>query len=247
MGGHARSQTRLADRRTLRPLPERVARIIFILDGTWGEATCQLDHDNPFQLLVAAMLSAQSPNRRGSGGDRQINRITPTLFARYPDARALAKADSAELQDLIRPTGFYRLKAANLRAMARALDERHGGEVPRTMGALGKLPGVTRKTANMVLGNYFGLAVGFIVDSHVRRVSRRLGLTDAHDARDVERDLMAAVPRDRWIDVANELIWHGERVCHAREPQCGACRLHGECPSYRSPYDPYAAYGLKAP
>lgn len=186
------------------------------------------------------MLNAQSPDRRVAGRvERQVNRVTPELFARYPDAPTLAASAAEDLERIIRPTGFHRLKAANLRAMAQALCDRHDGQVPRTLGALCKLPGVTRKSANIVLGNYFGLSAGIVVDSHVRRVSQRLGLTDAHDARDVERDLAAVLPRARWIDLGNELIWHGERVCHAREPGCGECALAAECPSVREPADPY--------
>lgn len=252
MGGNARSQTPLAHRQKRRPLRRptdaQIDRIISILDRAWGQATCELDHDGPFQLLVAAILSAQSPDRRKSGRvERVVNQVTPALFDRYPDARALAAADPGELERIIRPTGFYRLKASKLLSLAQALADRHGGEVPHTMGALGKLPGVTRKTANLVLGNFFGLTVGIAVDSHVRRVSRRLGLTRAHDARAVERDLMAVLPRVRWIDIANEITWHGERVCHPREPSCDACPLATECPSFTPAPDPYALYGLTPP
>jgi endonuclease-3 len=192
----------------------------------WGEATCELDHEDAFQLLVATMLSAQTT-------DRRVNQVTPALFARYPDVHALAGARPQDLELVIRPTGFYRMKARHLIAMARAVVERHGGEIPGTMGELVKLPGVARKTANVVLGTWFCVAAGVVVDTHVSRVSRRLGLTGHTDARDIERDLMALVPRERWIDVSHELIWHGRRICHARVPACEECALARLCPSAR--------------
>src|SRR5690606_17920583 len=148
------------------------------------------------------ILAAQST-------DRQINLITPALFARYPDAAALAQADPAELEAIIHSSGFFRAKARNLIAMARRLCEAYGGEVPRTMAELVTLPGVARKTANVVLGTWFGIAEGIVVDTHVRRLAGRLGLSAATDPVEVERDLMAVIPRDRWIDVAHQLIWHG--------------------------------------
>lgn len=240
MGGKARSQTARASRRSTRPDGARVARIVEVLGQTWGQATCELVHRNAFELLVATILRSQSPARRvGDRIDRLVNQVTPALFARYPDAHALAEAEPRDLEPLIQPTGFYRLKARQLREVAEALVARHHGEVPRTLGKLLRLPGITRKTANAVLGNFFGISVGVVVDSHVRRVSQRLGLTAHHDAEAVERDLMAVLPRERWIDIANELIWHGQRVCHAREPACTSCALASDCPSERPPDDPY--------
>jgi endonuclease III len=192
----------------------------------WGQATCELDHEDAFQLLVATTLSAQTT-------DRMVNQVTPALFARYPDVHALAAARPRDLELIIHATGFYRMKARHLIAMASAVVERHGGEIPGTMGELLKLPGVARKTANVVLGTWFCVASGVVVDTHVSRVSRRLGLTEHTDPREIERDLMALVPRERWIDVSHELIWHGRRLCHARTPACDQCALARLCPSAR--------------
>lgn len=230
MGGHARSQSLGKRRLGARPGPgpETTTTMFRILHDTWGEAACELHHSSAFQLLVAAILNTQSPRRRIV---REVNRVTPHLFARYPTPRALARAGTEALEAIIRPTGFYRFKAKQLRAAARALIDEHDGEVPQTMGALARLPGVSRKVANVVLSNYFGVSVGMVVDIHVRRVSRRLGLTDASDAAGVERDLLALLPKERRIDVANEFIWHGRRVCHARNPTCDACPLASVCPS----------------
>lgn len=227
MGGKARSVA-AGERRGPRPSPQRVAQIVTRLQEMWGQATCELEHENAFQLLVATMLSAQTT-------DRRVNQVTPALFARYPDARALSGADPGELERLIRPTGFYRMKAKRLIEMARLLEQRHGGEVPRTMSELTRLPGVARKTANVVLGVAFGLSTGVVVDTHVRRVSRRLGLTDHTDPVDIERDLMELIPRWRWIDVGHELIWHGRRLCHARRPACDRCALAPLCPGAELP------------
>ena len=248
MGGKVRSQSSSA-RRTApvrparRPSPpdrQRVARIVALLDESWGQATTGFDHDNAFQLRVAAMLGEHSADRRvGDRIARRVNQVTPALFARYRDANALARARTATLERIIRPTGFFRLKARNLRAMADALVSRHDGRVPRTMGELARLPGVTRETASAVLGNYFGIATGMVVDSHVRRVSQRLGFTEHSAAADVERALKALLPRARWIDLANELNWHGRHVCHAREPRCQECPLATECPSEVPAPDPY--------
>lgn len=224
MGGKARSQSAKKPTGHERPSAERVAKILELLQEMWGEATCELDHENAFELLVATVLSAQTT-------DRRVNQVTPALFERYPDAAALAQARVADIEELIRPTGFYRMKAKHIIAMARVLVDRHGGEVPRTMGALVKLPGVKRKTANVVLGTAFGISSGVVVDTHVQRVSRRLGLTDKTSATDIERDLMELIPKERWIDVAQELIWHGRRICHARTPACERCALPGVCPS----------------
>jgi endonuclease-3 len=213
MGGKARSQT---DR-------TRVARLLEVLQNHWGHATCELDHDNPYQLLVATILSAQST-------DKRVNMVTPALFERYPDARALAAADPAELEEMIRSTGFYRNKAKHLLGMARRVVERHDGEIPANMDDLVALPGVARKTANVVLGTAFGIDAGVVVDTHVKRVAGRLGLTGETDPVKIERDLMDQVPRDRWTDVAHQLIWHGRRICHARSPDCDHCPLAPLCP-----------------
>lgn len=226
MGGKARSQSSRtpASGTATAPDPDRVASILTLLRETWGEAVCELDHENAYQLLVATILSAQST-------DKRINQVTPALFARYPDAHALAGADPAELEDLIRSTGFFRMKARHLLAMAKAVVAKHGGEIPHTMRELVALPGVARKTANVVQGNAFGVAHGIVVDTHVQRVVRRLGLTEETQPEKIERDLMQLVPKDRWIDFGNQVIWHGRRICHARKPACDRCPLAPVCPS----------------
>ncbi len=201
----------------------RVARILEVLQNTWGHATCELDHDNPYQLLVATILSAQST-------DKRVNMVTPALFARYPDATALAGADPGDLEEAIRSTGFFRNKAKHLLGMARRVVEAYGGEIPPRMDDLITLPGVARKTANVVLGTAFGINAGVVVDTHVKRVSARLGMTDETDPQKIERDLMAAVPRETWTDVGHQLIWHGRRICHARAPDCEHCPLAPLCP-----------------
>ena len=211
-------------RRRARPDPARVAAIRRLLGAAWPDARCELDHANAYQLLVATILSAQST-------DRTINTITPALFARYPDARALAAADQGDLEAMIFSSGFYRMKAKSLIGMARAVVERHAGEIPRTMDELVRLPGVARKTANVVLGSAFRIPVGVVVDTHVTRVTARLGLTRETDPVKIEADLMRLLPTDEWIDFAHRVIWHGRRVCHARTPACDACVVAPHCPS----------------
>jgi endonuclease-3 len=206
----------------------RVRTMITRLGEAWPDAVVELDHRNAFELLCATILAAQST-------DRMINTITPALFARFPDAHALAQADQAELEKLVHRSGFFRNKAKNLRAMAQALVMRHGGEVPRTMEELVALPGVARKTANVILGSAYGLDVGVVVDTHVTRLSARLGLTRESDPVKIELDLMAALPQDQWTSFAHRLIWHGRRVCHARGPLCGECTLAPVCPSADMP------------
>jgi endonuclease-3 len=214
----------MAPRATAVAEPARVTRIVELLAARWPDAVVELDHRNAFELLCATILAAQST-------DRMINTITPALFARWPDARALATAEPAELEAVIHKSGFFRMKAKHLLGMARALVERHGGEVPRTMEELVALPGVARKTANVVLGSVFGIAVGIVVDTHVTRLSQRLGLTRQTDPVKIEDDLCAILPRDEWVMFAHRLIWHGRRVCHARGPLCGECDLAPLCPS----------------
>jgi endonuclease-3 len=214
----------MAPRATAVAEPARVTRIVELLAARWPDAVVELDHRNAFELLCATILAAQST-------DRMINTITPALFARWPDARALANAEPAELEAVIHKSGFFRMKAKHLLGMARALVERHGGEVPRTMEELVALPGVARKTANVVLGSVFGIAVGIVVDTHVTRLSQRLGLTRQTDPVKIEDDLCAILPRDEWVMFAHRLIWHGRRVCHARGPLCGECDLAPLCPS----------------
>ena len=210
-------------KKSRKPDPARVARIAKILDELYPNATVELDHTNPFQLLVATILSAQS-------SDRTVNAVTPALFAKYPDAFALAAAEPAELETAIKSTGFYRMKAKHLLGTSRALVERHAGRVPDTMAELCELPGVARKTANVVLGSAFGKNEGVVVDLHVMRVAPRLGLTAHDEPAKIEQDLMAIVPREQWSRFAHQLVWHGRRVCRP-QPDCDRCALAPECPS----------------
>ncbi len=188
---------------------------------------------------MATILAAQST-------DKLINTVTPALFARYPDPAALARADQAELEQMVHSTGFFRMKAKHLIEMARAVVADHGGRVPDTMEGLCALPGVARKTANVVLGCALGKNEGFIVDTHVTRVAARLGLTHETDPEKIERDLMALVPRDQWTPYANRLIWHGRRVCLAKKPDCEHCALAPLCPSFAIFTDPGYAARAKA-
>lgn len=204
-------------------LVARTHRILTILSEQYPDAHCELDHHNPFELLSATILSAQCT-------DVRVNLVTPALFARYPDAHALAAARQEDVEELIRSTGFFRKKAKALIGMAGALVADHGGEVPRTMAELRLLPGVGRKTANVVLGNAFGINAGITVDTHVKRISRLLHLTRETDPEKVEQDLMRLVPRDAWTLVSHLLIFHGRRTCIANRPRCGECVVAGECP-----------------
>ena len=203
---------------------ERARAVVALLARHYPDARCSLDHRNGFELLVATILSAQCT-------DARVNLVTPALFTKYTTAAALARADRAELESLIRSTGFYHNKANSLLGMAKGLVERHGGEVPKTMEALVELPGVARKTANVVLGSAYGIAEGIVVDTHVIRLSGRLGLTKEEDPVKIERDLTAVVPRASWIAFAHQLVWHGRKVCAARKPKCGECPLAKVCPS----------------
>jgi endonuclease-3 len=196
------------------------------LKREYPDAHCELDHRTPFELLVATILSAQCT-------DARVNQVTPVFFARFPTAQALSQADRAEVEQIIRSTGFFRNKTKSLLGMAQALVERHGGQVPADMEQLRVLPGVGRKTANVVLGNAFGIKEGITVDTHVARLSNLLGLSREHDPLKIERDLMAQVPRASWTLVSHLLIWHGRRVCIARRPRCAGCVLRDRCPSAR--------------
>jgi endonuclease-3 len=189
----------------------------------YPQAHCSLDFASPFQLLIATILSAQCT-------DKRVNVVTGGLFARWPTAAALATASQADVEAVIRSTGFFRAKAKNIRGCCEALVERHGGEVPRTLEELVRLPGVGRKTANVVLGSGFGLPSGVVVDTHVGRISRRLGLTRHADAVKAERDLIAAIPKSHWIAFSHRLIEHGRTVCTARRPRCENCPLADLCP-----------------
>ena len=200
----------------------RARRIVAELRRLYPEAECALRHDNPLQLLVATILSAQCT-------DARVNMVTPELFRRYPDAAAFAGADLRALESAIRSTGFFRMKARNIKACCQAILERHLGKVPDRLEDLVKLPGVGRKTANVVLGNAFGIP-GITVDTHVGRLARRLELTRHDDPVKVEFDLMELLPKDRWSVASLQLILHGRRVCHARAPRCEACGLRRLCP-----------------
>jgi endonuclease-3 len=217
-----------APRESRDALRERAAAILARLKAEYPDAHCELDYRTPYQLLVATILSAQCT-------DVRVNMVTPAFFACFPQPRMLAVAHQADVESLIRSTGFFRNKAKSLIGMARALVERHGGEVPRDMAALRVLPGVGRKTANVVLGNAFGLNEGITVDTHVVRLARLLKLTRQTTPEKIERDLMPLVPRDDWALVSHLLIWHGRRVCIARRPKCGECVLARLCPSARVP------------
>jgi endonuclease-3 len=218
--------------KTSDPLRRRAGRIVRRLARLYPDAHCALHHRNPLELLVATILSAQCT-------DARVNLVTPALFARYPDAAAFATANPRELQKLIQSTGFFRNKARNIIGCCRALVENHGGQVPATMEELVPLPGVGRKTANVILGTAFATP-GITVDTHVGRLSRRLGLTEHTDPVKVERDLMALLPRKEWTMVSHRLIFHGRQVCHARKPDCAGCGLARLCPRTGVP-DEHAA------
>jgi endonuclease-3 len=200
-----------------------ISEVITRLKNEYPDAKTELNWENPLELLVATMLSAQTT-------DVRVNMVTLKLFEKYRTAADYAGADPAQLEEDIRPTGFYRNKARSLQGMARALLERHGGEVPRTMAGLVALPGVGRKTANVVLGNAFGVDEGVVVDTHVRRVSGRLGLTEERDPEKIERDLIRVVPEGERTLFSHLLIFHGRRVCKARKPDCPGCVLSDVCP-----------------
>ena len=203
-------------------LAERAAQILDIFETTHPEAKCALHYKNAFELVSATILSAQCT-------DERVNMVTPRLFARYPDARSMARAKPEEVEDIIRSTGFFRSKAKSLIGCARGLDEGHGGEVPRTMDQMVKLPGVGRKTASVVLGHAYDIADGIAVDTHVLRVSNRLGIARGDDPIEVERQLMAIVPRERWTRTTDLLIFHGRKICDARRPKCGECPVFALC------------------
>lgn len=215
----------------------RARRVYRILAETYPDAHCELDFQNPLQLLIATILSAQCT-------DARVNQVTPALFARYPDAASLASADRADLEVLIGPTGFFRAKTTSLLGMSAALVANFRGEVPNTLAELVSLPGVGRKTANVVLGNAFGVP-GITVDRHFSRLSRRLGWTTSEDPDKIEAEVAELFPRRDWVMLSHLLIWHGRRICHSRTPACGACPVAGLCPSYGlGPIDPAQAVRL---
>jgi endonuclease III len=212
--------------RRMAPARERAPEIYRRLAKEYPDAKCALDHRNPYELLVATILSAQCT-------DKRVNMVTPALFARYPDAAAMADANPDELQEMIRSTGFFRTKSKSLLGMSSAVNAQHGGSVPGTMDQLVKLPGVGRKTANVVLGNAFDLNEGVVVDTHVARLSNRLALSRETDPVKIEQDLIALFPRAQWTMLAHLLISHGREICDARRPLCEQCVLNDLCPFSR--------------
>ena len=203
---------------------ERVRQLVKVWPQVYPRACCELDFRNPLELLVATILSAQCT-------DKRVNMVTPSLFKKYRTAADYANAPQGELEIAIRSTGFFRSKTKSIRAAMRTIAEEHKGKVPNTMEELRALPGVGRKTANVVLGNAFGKNEGVVVDTHVARLSQRLRLTKQKDAEKIERDLMKIVPREHWTDWSHWLIWHGRRRCFARKPDCSRCEVFRLCPS----------------
>lgn len=203
--------------------PQNARKVARILARTYADAVCALIHDNPFQLLAATILSAQCT-------DERVNMVTPALFKKYPTPEKLAQARQEDVEELIHSTGFYRAKAKNLLGMAQKVVSDFDGELPRTIEELTTLPGVGRKTANVLLGTAFGIATGVVVDTHVKRLSHRLGLTRRLQPEKIEQDLMALLPRKEWVNFAHRLIHHGRRICFARKPNCRECPLLKLCP-----------------
>ncbi|MEA2568193.1 MAG: endonuclease [Acidobacteriota bacterium] len=208
----------------MRKKTERVAEIIVLLKRLYPKAKCSLDFTTPFELLIATMLSAQST-------DVRVNIVTKSLFRKYPDPASFARAGQVEMERDVKQTGFFRNKAKAVIAASQAIMEKHGGEVPQSMEALTALPGVGRKTANVVLSNAFNAPVGIVVDTHVTRVAGRLGLTKNVDAVKIEEDLMALVPKKEWTNFSHRIIYHGREICIARKPKCAICKLNDVCPS----------------
>lgn len=210
------------------PVRARADAAVEALTAALPDPRCELVHRSPFELLIAVILSAQTT-------DRGVNKVTPELFRRFPTPAALAEAELSELEAIIRPTGFFKTKAMHIKAAARVLVDAHGGEVPRTLEALTALPGVARKTANVVLGTAFGIASGVAVDTHVGRVARRLRLTRETDPVRVEAALMRLLPVTRWVDMSHRMVLHGRYTCLARSPRCTGCACAGFCPSRAPP------------
>ncbi|MBV9495206.1 MAG: endonuclease III [Acidobacteria bacterium] len=209
---------------------DRVTEILARLKRMYPKAKVALDFTNAFELLIATMLSAQST-------DARVNIVTKSLFRKYPDAHAFAAASQVEMEKDVKQTGFFRNKAKAVIAASKVLVEKHGGEVPKTMEELTALPGVGRKTANVVLSNALGISVGIVVDTHVARVSGRLGLTANSDAEKIEQDLMQLVPKKEWTSYAHRVIYHGREICIARKPKCSECLLNDVCPSAEAPLE----------
>ena len=203
---------------------ERVAQLLKVLPKVYPDAHTELNFRNPLELLIATILSAQCT-------DKRVNIVTPALFKKYRSAKDYAKAPQAELEDAIKSTGFFRNKTKSIRAATWTIAKKFGGKIPSTMEELRELPGVGRKTANVVLGNAFGKNEGIVVDTHVARLSQRLSLTKEKDPEKIERDLMKLVPREHWTNWSHWLIWHGRRRCYARKPDCSNCEIFRLCPS----------------
>jgi endonuclease III len=202
--------------------PHRLSEMFKRLDAAYPNAVCALQHKNAWELLVATILSAQCT-------DVRVNMVTPELFAMYPTAESLAKAKPEQIEPIIKSTGFFRNKAKSIVGAAKKITEEFGGKVPDTMDQLLTVPGAARKTANVVLGSWFGKAEGVVVDTHVHRITRRLELTKADDAPKIEADLMKVLPQERWISFSHQIIWHGRALCVARKPKCAACPLETIC------------------
>jgi endonuclease III len=216
------SSPKIPDRKARGTNPQRVQAILRKLDEAYPSVTCALIHENPFQLLISTILSAQCT-------DETVNRVTKTLFEKYRTPTDFAHADPAELEQDIRPTGFFRNKTKSIMGAGKKIVEEFSGEVPRTMNELLQLPGVARKTANVVLGTAFGVAVGVVVDTHVTRLSNRLDLSRNSDPKKIEQDLMKVVPPEKWVLFSHQLIWHGRKICQARKPKCVECNLESIC------------------
>ena len=215
--GQLKSASNAVDRK---PHARKIARA---LARAYPDSVCALHHDDPFQLLVATILSAQCT-------DERVNMVTPRLFLEYPNPEKLARSSQADIEQIIKSTGFFRAKAKSLRGMAAQVVGQFGGVLPRTTDELTGLPGVGRKTANVLLGTAFGIATGVVVDTHVKRISHLLGLTDHQNPEKVEQDLMALLPKNEWINFSHRLIHHGRRICIARRPKCTECPLLRLCP-----------------
>jgi endonuclease-3 len=216
------SESRTAVLQTAGTNPQRVRAILQKLDEAYPKVNCALVHENAFQLLISTILSAQCT-------DERVNQVTKTLFVKYRTPKDFAYADPGELEQDIRPTGFFRNKTKSIMGASKKIVEEFGGEVPRTMEQLLTLPGVARKTANVVLGTAYGIAVGVVVDTHVTRLSERLDLSRNTDAKKIEQDLIRVIPQDKWILFSHQLIWHGRKVCQARKPRCAECNLERLC------------------
>jgi endonuclease-3 len=213
--------------------PKRVAAILAKLDEAYPDVTCALEHENPFQLLISTILSAQCT-------DIRVNEVTKVLYVKYETPQALAYANPSELEQDVRPTGFFRNKTKSIMGASKKIIEEFGGKVPRTMEELLTLPGVARKTANVVLGSGFGIAAGVVVDTHVIRLSNRLDLSHNSDPKKIEQDLMAVIPSDKWILFSHQLIWHGRRICVARKPRCIDCNLEKLCSAKDKTYSTHS-------